>query len=131
MIEQHFHNVVHQVAGGNIENQHGEEAREIRRQELLQRQHDHLAARDATERRLRRSPYRWATLVCLLSVAATGVYEFQHFSAVHWLWPVQIVLLVMAGAASLIFEHIRRDCRAWWHHHNEAIKEINKALHVI
>lgn len=108
-----------------------EQRREARRQELMQRQIDHALARDAAERRWRRSPFRWVTMLGLLAVAATGFYEFLHVSAAHWLWPIQMMMLAIAGATSLVFEHIRRDCRALSRYHNKAIDDINGALHVI
>lgn len=138
MSEQQFDEVgqVQITNYGNIVNEGEREEiierrREARRQELVQRQLDHIADRDAADRRWRHSPFRWVTMLGLLAVAGTGFYEFLHVSAAHWLWPIQMMMLAIAGATSMVFEHIRRDCRALSRYHNKAIEDINGALHVL
>lgn len=136
MIEQHFHGPVHQVAGKHIAN-HGdtdeayERRRQARRAELEARQSEHMEVRDAAERRVRRHPCRWIPIASFAAVGASGLYELNHLSAATWLWIIQLALLAIGGATLLVYEHIRRDGRAVWQHHNEAVAEINKALHVL
>jgi hypothetical protein len=131
MINQNYFGPVGQVAGGSIVNQHDHESIEERRHRLIESQRQHGFLRDIADRRLRRHPCRWIAPLAFFAVAATALYEVRHLGAVSSLWPVQLALLVIGGSTLMVFEHVRRECRAEWKHHNDAVIAINHALHVL
>jgi hypothetical protein len=131
MSSQHFYGPVEQVAGTTIVNQYDRETIEERRRVLIERQMEHVRLRDAADHRTRRHPCRWVPPLAFFAVGATAFYEFHHFSAASWLWPIQFGLLAIGGSTLLVYEHIRRDCRSVWAQHNQAVAEINRVLYTL
>jgi hypothetical protein len=130
---QNFYGPVGQVAAGDIRNR-GDRQSNIDRQErwndLVARQQEHIALRSAAQRRRWANPYLWwfgAGMAAFLALVWEGHLVFGS--------AVSLSLSLVAGAWALfsygLFQHVQRACAAEWRYHNEAIADINRALHVL
>lgn len=135
MTTQNFYGPVAQVAGRDVRNEGGEGGdpnglsfRGQRWNELVARQEEHLEQRAAAERR------RWANIYVPWMVLGTVLSVWMLWNNYLFRDPAWLFLLVPGIGIflpSLFLQPLLRRCAQDWRYHNDAIGEINKALHVL
>lgn len=133
MNTQNFYGPVDQVAGGDIYESHGhvldEDRRRRRWNDLTARRQEHMELRSAVELRMW---FNWYTLWILIGFLVTFglLWEGLLFTRSWSIVPLLVPAFGMVVPSTLLNIR-RRNCASEWHYHNAAVREIDRALHVL
>lgn len=137
-MQQHFYGRVGQVAGHDIHNVYLTMAKdpEMRRQELIERQRQHVVLRAAAAREKFFNKWNAAMGVLLLATAAFAWSSIESLPSIlsmkqpmpSWEWPTMIALALAVTAVAYGLDAFRKTCEARWQMHNDAIRVINQLL---